>query len=72
MALMWAFPVGLPTVPEYGSAPVGVPGCDACDAWHAEREAAGEARERKRVQRANTEITRHPDHLAWPGEEVFP
>ncbi|MFD9487878.1 hypothetical protein [Streptomyces sp. NPDC059991] len=57
--------------PTYGPEPVGAPGCDCCDAWRADREVAREARERKRVQRADAEITRHPAHLAWPGEEAF-
>ncbi|WP_158942469.1 hypothetical protein [Streptomyces sp. ERV7] len=57
--------------PAYGREPVGAPGCDVCDAWHAEREAARKTRERERVQRANAEITRHPDHSAGPGEEAF-
>ncbi|GAA0623509.1 hypothetical protein GCM10010394_62790 [Streptomyces crystallinus] len=68
MELMWAFPVGLPTGPEQGPEPVGAPGCDVCDAWHADREAARETRERTRFRRANAELTRHPDHLARPGE----
>ncbi|MBD0747346.1 hypothetical protein BG418_37610 [Streptomyces sp. CBMA152] len=56
--------------PTYGLEPPGAEGCDHCDASRASREVAREGRQPQEVQRANAEITRHPDHESWPGKEV--